>query len=69
MDYAFPSDGVIKVINFVTIGLAGMELIIPAYRLAKLCLNKEKDYDDLEKYSQANLKFVTDYDRANPITQ
>ena len=63
----FANNGAIYIIDYVSIALAGMEIILPTYKLSKYTYEKDDVSSDL-KFEACESEFLTDYDRINPIT-
>ncbi|KAM3146261.1 hypothetical protein pb186bvf_001606 [Paramecium bursaria] len=68
LDHMFANNGAIYIIDYVSIALAGMEIILPTYKLSKYTYEKDDVSSDL-KFEACESEFLTDYDRINPITQ
>lgn len=64
----FADNSAIFIIDYVSIALAGMEVILPTYKLSKYTYEKDDNSSEL-KFESCESEFLTDYDRINPITQ
>ena len=55
--------------DFIALGLTCINFIFPAAEFNELFCKIEDETADKTPYDEAMRKFVTDYDRANPVTQ
>ncbi|CAD8085698.1 unnamed protein product [Paramecium sonneborni] len=69
VDFVFESNSTTKIINFISIGISGLEFFLPFEKIAKRFLSWPDDLNELNKYSEKWLELPIDYDRINPITR
>lgn len=68
LDLVFNSSQLCQTLNLASIILAGLEIILPTYRINRMIFKDLNEEDDLIRYEDIYLKLPTDYDRTNPLT-
>ncbi|CAK83672.1 unnamed protein product (macronuclear) [Paramecium tetraurelia] len=69
VDFVFNSSKLCQSLNLASIVLAGLEIIVPTYRIHRMLFKDLNEEEDSVRYEDVYLKLPTDYDRTNPLTQ
>ncbi|CAD8083229.1 unnamed protein product [Paramecium sonneborni] len=64
----YVSNNLSHTINIGTLVLAGLELVLPSYRIHQILYKKQLEDIENQRYVDVHLRFPTDYDRTNPLT-